>query len=135
MESISPPRTVTVWSRSGSPWSSAWYRTLRASPDSSTGSSLTTAQTIECEAAFIAPQPRPNDQILEALGCQRDNTTGLVIVDGFGQTSVPGVWAAGNVVTPTAQVITAAGAGNASAIAIDGCLLQKDLDAATAARP
>lgn len=47
---------------------------------------------------------------------------------------VPGVWAAGNVVTPSAQVITAAGAGSASAIAINEWLLNKDLDAASAAR-
>lgn len=99
------------------------------------GVALDDASVIECEAAFVAPRPRPNDQILEAVGCQRDVTTGLVIVDGFGQTNVPGIWAAGNVVTPSAQVITAAGAGSASAIAINGWLLQKDLDAATAARP
>ena len=99
------------------------------------GVALDDASVIECEAAFVAPRPRPNDQILEAVGCQRDVTTGLIIVDGFGQTNVPGIWAAGNVVTPSAQVITAAGAGSASAIAINGWLLQKDLDAATAARP
>ena len=98
------------------------------------GVALDDGTVIECEAAFVAPRPRPNDQILEALGCQRDVTTGLVTVDGFGQTSVAGIWAAGNVVTPTAQVITAAGAGSASAIAINGWLLQNDLDAATAAR-
>ena len=34
------------------------------------------------------------------------------------------------VVTPTAQVITAAGAGSATAIDINGWLLQQDLDAA-----
>ncbi|SDY52191.1 NAD(P)/FAD-dependent oxidoreductase [Herbiconiux ginsengi] len=91
--------------------------------------------TIECEAAFIAPQPRPNDRILDDLGCRRDDSTGMVVVDAFGKTSISGVWAAGNVVTPTAQVITAAGAGSASAIAISGWLLQQDLDVATAARP
>ncbi|MBA8828053.1 FAD-dependent oxidoreductase [Alpinimonas psychrophila] len=98
------------------------------------GVALEDGTLIKCEAAFVAPRPRPNDQILEALGCQKNVTTGLVIVDGFGQTSVAGVWAAGNVVTPTAQVITAAGAGSASAIAINGWLLQNDLDATIAAR-
>ena len=90
---------------------------------------------VECDAAFIAPRQAPRDTLLKSLGCQLDPDTGLVVADGFGQTSVPGVWAAGNVVTPTAQVITAAGAGSAAAIAINGWLLQQDLDAASAASP
>ena len=47
--------------------------------------------------------------------------------DPAGQTSVPGVWAAGNVVDPRAQVITAAGAGSAAAIAINGDLVEDDV--------
>ncbi|WP_111720719.1 FAD-dependent oxidoreductase [Homoserinimonas sp. OAct 916] len=85
--------------------------------------------------SFIAPRPRPNDRLLRSLGCAIDANPGLIAVDHFGQTSVHGVWAAGNVVTPSAQVITAAGAGSASAIAINRWLLQKDLDVASAARP
>jgi len=69
------------------------------------------------------------------LGCETDAITGLVRTDPFGVSSVPGVWAAGNVATPTAQIVTAAGAGSAAAISINGWLLNKDLDAATAARP
>jgi thioredoxin reductase len=96
---------------------------------------LSDGRTVECDAAFIAPHQAPHDALLKSLGCEADPDTGLVVADGFGQTSVPGVWAAGNVVTPTAQVITAAGAGSATAIAINGWLLQRDLDAASAARP
>lgn len=99
------------------------------------GVGLTDGRTVACDVAFVAPRPRANDQILRTLGCEVDAITGLVHVDNFGQTSVAGVWAAGNVVTPTAQVVTAAGAGSASAIAINGWLLNQDLDAATAARP
>lgn len=98
------------------------------------GVGLADGTTVPCEAAFVAPQPQPNDQLLRALGCDIDTTSGLVIADPFGQTSVAGVWAAGNVVTPTAQVVTAAGAGSAAAVSINGWLLQMDLDAATAAR-
>ena len=43
------------------------------------------------------------------------------------RTSVPGVWAAGNVVDPRAQVITAAGAGSAAAIAINADLVDDDV--------
>jgi thioredoxin reductase len=95
---------------------------------------LTDGTDVQCDAAFIAPRQTPRDGLLRALGCETDPDTGLVVADGFGQTSVPGVWAAGNVVTPTAQVITAAGAGSATAIAINGWLLQQDLDAASTAR-
>ena len=91
-------------------------------------------RTIECEAVFIAPRLRPTDGLLRSLECEIDPATGLVTVDGTGQTSQPGVWAAGNVVTPSAQVITAAGAGSASAIAINGWLLQQDIDTAFAGR-
>jgi hypothetical protein len=41
------------------------------------------------------------------------------------------VWAAGNVVDPRAQVITAAGAGSAAAIAINADLVQDDVARAT----
>ena len=49
-------------------------------------------------------------------------------VDATGRTSTPGVWAAGNVVDPRAQVITAAGAGSAAAIAINADLVQEDVE-------
>ena len=54
------------------------------------------------------------------------------LIDGTGRTSTPGVWAAGNVVDPRAQVITAAGAGSAAAIAINADLVQDDVDRALA---
>lgn len=108
---------------------------LNGEPGSLDGVELTDGATVPGEAIFIAPRPRPNDRLLRSLGCTIDASSGLIAVDQFGQTSVPGVWAAGNVVTPSAQVITAAGAGSASAIAINGWLLQKDLDVASAARP
>ncbi len=42
---------------------------------------------------------------------------------------MPGVWAAGNVVDPRAQVITSAGAGSAAAIAINADLVREDVAA------
>jgi hypothetical protein len=44
------------------------------------------------------------------------------------------VWAAGNAVDPRAQVITAAGAGSAAAIAINADLVDDDLAGALAPR-
>ena len=43
------------------------------------------------------------------------------------RTSVPGVWAAGNVVNSRAQVITAAGEGSAAAIAINADPVEEDV--------
>lgn len=103
---------------------------LLGEPGSLDAVALRDGGVLPCQAVFIAPPQRPNDSVLRSLGCATDPATGLVAVDQFGQTSVPGVWAAGNVVAPTAQVITAAGAGSASAIAISGWLLQQGLDAA-----
>ena len=56
------------------------------------------------------------DGLLARLGCAI-NEAGFVTVDATGRTSAFGVWAAGNVVNPRAQVITSAGAGSAAAIA------------------
>jgi len=84
---------------------------------------LTDGTLVTCDAVFVAPRPRPNDTLLLAMGCAVDPALGFVAVDAVGHTSVVGVWAAGNVVTPTAQVITAAGNASASAIAISAWLL------------
>ena len=56
----------------------------------------------------------------------RSRGSGWMAVDATGRTSVPGVWAAGNVVNPRAQVITAAGEGSAAAIAINNDLTDED---------
>jgi len=62
----------------------------------------------------------------DRLGCDVD-ALGFVRVDDAGRTSVPGVWAAGNVANARAQVITAAGEGSAAAISINADLVQDDV--------
>jgi pyruvate/2-oxoglutarate dehydrogenase complex dihydrolipoamide dehydrogenase (E3) component len=62
--------------------------------------------------------------------CRAVDDAGLVAVDATGRTSAFGVWAAGNVVDPRAQVIASAGAGNAAAIAINADLVQEDVERA-----
>ena len=81
---------------------------------------------IPVDALFVPPRFVPNSALLIGLGCDVD-TDGWVTVDTTGRTSVPGVWAAGNIVDPRAQVITAAGAGSASAIAINADLVEEDV--------
>jgi thioredoxin reductase len=78
------------------------------------------------DALFVLPRFVPNSVLALGLGCQIEGD-GWVVVDSTGRTSVPGVWAAGNVVDPRAQVITAAGAGSAAAIAINADLVDDDV--------
>ncbi|WP_340560399.1 NAD(P)/FAD-dependent oxidoreductase [Streptomyces sp. GSL17-111] len=93
---------------------------------------LDTGGTVLCEAVFVAPRPVPHDAILTKLGAATDPVSGLVVVDSQGATDVPGLWAAGNVVNPRAQVVTAAGAGSTAAISMSGRLLDQELSAAVA---
>jgi thioredoxin reductase len=81
---------------------------------------------IPLDALFVPPRFVPNSALLVTLGCDVD-IDGWVTVDTTGRTSVPGVWAAGNIVDPRAQVITAAGAGSAAAIAINADLVEEDV--------
>jgi thioredoxin reductase len=66
-------------------------------------------------ALFVPPRFVPNNPLLVGLGCDIDED-GWVVAGANGQTSIPGVWVAANVVNPLAQVITAAGEGSAAAI-------------------
>lgn len=78
-------------------------------------------------AVFVRPAlaARGND-LLAQVGCV-PGEDGFVPVDATGQTSAAGVWAAGNVVDPRAQVITAGGAGSAAAIALNTDLIHEDV--------
>jgi thioredoxin reductase len=99
--------------------------------DRLTGVELLDGRVIARTAIFIRPRNVPHgDGLLTALGCEVDDA-GFVTVDATGQTSILGVWAAGNVVDPRAQVITAAGAGSAAAIAINADLIEEDVERAT----
>jgi thioredoxin reductase len=82
---------------------------------------------VERTALFVRPSMRPRGaDLLRHLGCATDEH-GFVIVDSLGATTATGVWAAGNVANPRAQVITAAGEGSAAAIAINADLVQQDV--------
>ena len=78
------------------------------------------------DVLFVPTRFTPNNNLLVGLGCVVDGD-GWVVADHTGRTSVPGVWAAGNVIDPRAQVISAAGAGSAAAIAINADLVDDDV--------
>jgi thioredoxin reductase len=78
------------------------------------------------DVLFVPPRFIPNNALLAGLGCDVD-ADGWTIADSSGLTSVPGVWAAGNVIDPRAQVISAAGAGSAAALALNADLVDDDV--------
>ncbi|GGI84681.1 thioredoxin reductase [Saccharopolyspora subtropica] len=100
-------------------------RGLVVEDDALRGVQLADGTTAARSALFVPPRFRPNDALLADLGCERDN--GWVRVDPTGRTSVPGVWAAGNVVDPAEQVVNAAAAGAKAAIALNADLIEADL--------
>ncbi|MPZ86023.1 MAG: FAD-binding protein [Actinophytocola sp.] len=79
-----------------------------------TGVELGDGRMVPRAAVFTNPTNVATDTMLRDLGCEVDDQ-GIVRVDAAGRTTVPGVWAAGNVVDPHAQLITAAGAGSRTA--------------------
>ncbi|WP_410633060.1 NAD(P)/FAD-dependent oxidoreductase [Amycolatopsis sp. cmx-4-83] len=78
-------------------------------------------------ALFLRTRTVPHDELLRGLGY----TEGAV--DPSGKTSVPGVWAAGNVVDARATVIIAAAQGAAAAGALNHDLVAEDVERAVAA--
>ncbi|WP_433475899.1 NAD(P)/FAD-dependent oxidoreductase [Spirillospora sp. CA-142024] len=95
------------------------------------GVALTDGRSVPRAAVFLFPRMVPQDDLLTRLGCAKD---GRVTTDRTGRTSVDGVWAAGNVIDPRAQVVTAAGMGSAAAFAINTDLLEEDVDHAVQRR-
>lgn len=78
------------------------------------------------DALFVPPRFVPNNDLLVGLGCEIDEA-GWAVKDSTGQTTTPGVWIAGNVANPRAQVVTAAGEGSAAAMAINADLVDQDV--------
>jgi thioredoxin reductase len=76
-------------------------------------------------ALFVRTRTVPFDAQLRELGCAVE--ADVVKVDPSGQTSVPGVWAAGNVVDARATVIIAAAQGAAAAGALNHDLVTEDV--------
>lgn len=87
------------------------------------------------DALVVAPVPAPADELLRALGAERARHPmggEFVVVDQLGRTSVPGVWAAGNVCDPRSSVPFAMAAGNAAGAAINADLVEEEIRLAVA---
>ncbi|MEU6141038.1 NAD(P)/FAD-dependent oxidoreductase [Streptomyces sp. NPDC047081] len=83
------------------------------------------------EIVFTAPRAVPQTDLLERLGADLQETPfgSYPVVDPTGLTTVPGVWAVGNVMGFAEQVVNAAAGGYRAGAFINGELLMTDLDA------
>ncbi|MFG3661780.1 NAD(P)/FAD-dependent oxidoreductase [Streptomyces sp. NPDC047706] len=100
--------------------------------DRLTGVRLADGTVHDREVVFTAPRAVPQTGLLQRLGAELSETPfgAYAVVDATGQTTVPGVWAAGNATGFAEQVVNAASGGYRAGATINGELLMSDLDAA-----
>ena len=98
---------------------------------------LTDGNRIDASVVVISPRFRVRAEPFSSLGLEPvEHPTGLgnvVETDGTGETSVPGLYAAGNVTDPSHQVLQAAADGSRVGAMISFSLAREDIEAA--ARP
>jgi thioredoxin reductase len=88
-----------------------------------TGIRLHDGTVVERVGGFVRPIWSPALDYADGLGIERD-ADGLIVVDGRGRTSVPGVYAAGDSTPPgPQQLIVAAGAGAVVAATVNRDLI------------
>jgi thioredoxin reductase len=94
-----------------------------------TGVELADGRLVSRQVLFTSPRRITQDGLLTALGCDLGKG-GTVLVDVAGRTSVPGVWAAGNVVRDHASVIVATSMGAVAAAAVNRDMVREETAAA-----
>jgi thioredoxin reductase len=101
-------------------------RSVATDADALCGLEMADGRVVHRSAVFVRPRFVPNADLLVGLGGAVDDD-GWPVIDAVGRTSVAGVWVAGNVGNPRAQVITAAGEGSATALAVNADLVEEDV--------
>ena len=101
---------------------------LRIDDDRVTGVEVD-GRVVPVGVVFTGPTPRPRDALLRSLGAaSTDGPLGSwVDIDEDGRTSVPGVWAVGNVVNVRANVSVSLGLGSLVAGAVNADLVGEDI--------
>lgn len=98
-----------------------------------TGLRLHDGAEIPVDAVFVRPTAVPSDDLLRQLAADVTTDadgTAWTVVDPTGRTSIPGVWAAGNVVNPAATVPVSAAAGSTAGAAINADLVADEITSA-----
>jgi thioredoxin reductase len=111
---------------------------LEIAADRLAGVRLASGTVMARQALAVAPGAVVAGAVLDALGLVAvEHPMGVgthLATDPTGQTAVPGVWAAGNVVGPMAQVMAAAAAGLAAGAMINADLVAEEARRAVARR-
>ncbi len=109
---------------------------LEVDGDALTGVRLADGGRVPLEVVAVAPRFVARSALLEQLGLdpvELPSGIGLhVPADPTGATSVPGVWVAGNVTDPSAQVVAAAAQGNRVGAVVNADLVTEDVARARA---
>ncbi|CAA9308941.1 MAG: Thioredoxin reductase [uncultured Friedmanniella sp.] len=115
--------------------------TLEVVDDRLAGVRLVSGAVVARRVLAVSPGFVARSGVLDGLGVRTEDfrmgehVLGTVLPsDPMGATSVPGVWVAGNVTAPMAQVVVAAGAGLQAAAALNGDLVLEDTALAVARR-
>jgi thioredoxin reductase len=102
--------------------------------DRLTGIRLESGKVVAVDAAVVSPRAGARAAFLEELGLEtvEIEMMGRVVAtrldaDPFGRTAVPGVWAAGSVVEPMAQLMASAASGLMAGAQINADLVEADL--------
>jgi thioredoxin reductase len=110
---------------------------LEVQEDRLTGVRLQNGEVIPRSAVVVGPRFAARAGMLAGLGLETtDHPSGMgehVEADAMGRTAVPGVWVAGNVTDPAAQVIGSASAGVMAGAAINADLVAEETREAVAA--
>lgn len=81
---------------------------------------------LDCELLFFAIGHHPADDLAQRLGCER-NDEGCVVVDDRFETTVPNVYAAGDITPGTQIALAAAASGARAAVALHQSLVTMQL--------
>lgn len=103
---------------------------LEIADDHLSGVRLRTGELIPLRALAVAPRAVPQAAVLATLGLEpTPHPSGLgqyIAADSTGRTPLPGVWVAGNLADPMANVLAAAASGATAAGAINAALITED---------
>ncbi|MBO0899260.1 NAD(P)/FAD-dependent oxidoreductase [Cellulomonas sp. zg-ZUI199] len=112
---------------------------VRTEQDTLTGLVLADGGLVPCDAVFIATRAVLDAAVVDALGLETttldadgEDTGRAVTVDETGATSVPGVWAAGNVTGPQHALPSSIAAGSKAGAHVNASLVAADVAAARA---
>jgi thioredoxin reductase len=113
---------------------------LEVADDRLTGVRLASGEVVACDALAVQPRFVARSALLEGLGLETaDLAVGehvigrRVVAEPTGATAVPGVWVAGNVTDPMAQVMASAAGGLMAGAQINADLVAEETRLAVAA--